>query len=275
VLLSVEAGAALAAFDHARVNADFPEVYRGDAARLERTSDHDPAIAYFRYPTDTTPPVVTVPADFSVPAQGPYGAVVTFTATAVDDIAGPVPVTCGPASGALFAYGPTVVRCTAVDGFGNTGAASFTVTVVDPPAAGLIAGASTQGSGAEGVRVVFTAVRTQAGHDGAAVLAEGRAATGRPALFVASRITGLAFFDDPASSPGPWPVSGIDTVRVTGAGVLNGAPGFTFALVAVDRGEPGRGRDAVTLTVWDPHGQVVLQSNGAIAGGNVDSLRIW
>lgn len=275
VLVSGEAAAALAAFDHARVNADFAEVLRGDVTRLERTSDHDPAIAYFRFPTDTTPPVVTVPANITTAAQGPYGAVVTFTATAVDDIAGSVPVTCVPASGTLFAFGPTAVHCTAVDGFGNSGAASFTVTVVDPPTAGLLAGASSQGAGATGVRLVFTAARTSNGGDGAAVLAEGRASNGRPALFVASRIEGLAFFDDPASSPGPWPVTGIDTVRVTGRGVVNGVPGFTFALVAVDRGEPGRGRDAVSLTVWNAAGQVVLQSNGAIAAGNVDSLPIW
>ncbi len=275
VLLSSEAAAGLADFDHARINADFPELYRGDPARVERTSDHDPAVAYFRFPADTTPPVITVPADITVPAQGPYGAVVTFVASAVDDTAGSVPVSCVPASGTLFPFGPTVVRCAAVDGFGNAGAASFTVTVVDPAAAGLIAGATTQGSGAAAVRVIFTAARTSNGGDGAALLAEGRASNGRPALFVASRIDGLGFFDDPSSSPGAWPASDIDTVRVTGAGVMNGAPGFTFTLVAVDRGEPGRGRDAVTFTVWNAAGQVVLQSSGAIAGGNVDSLPIW
>ena len=34
-------------FGFARVNADFPESLRGDAARVERFSDHDPAVAYF------------------------------------------------------------------------------------------------------------------------------------------------------------------------------------------------------------------------------------
>ena len=66
VLLSTAATAALAAFDHARVNADFPEIYRGDATRVERTSDHDPAVAYFRFPKDLTPPVLTVPANQQV-----------------------------------------------------------------------------------------------------------------------------------------------------------------------------------------------------------------
>ena len=39
----------LAGFGFARLNADFPETYRGDAARAERFSDHDPAIAYFSF----------------------------------------------------------------------------------------------------------------------------------------------------------------------------------------------------------------------------------
>ncbi len=34
-------------FGYARINADFPEIYRNDAARVERYSDHDPAIAIF------------------------------------------------------------------------------------------------------------------------------------------------------------------------------------------------------------------------------------
>lgn len=43
----------LAGFGFARLNADFPETYRGDAARAERFSDHDPAIAYFSFDAKT------------------------------------------------------------------------------------------------------------------------------------------------------------------------------------------------------------------------------
>jgi hypothetical protein len=57
------------------------------------------------------------------------GSVVTYTATANDSVAGSVPVTCSPASGTLFAYGATIVRCSASDGHGNTGSGSFTVNV--------------------------------------------------------------------------------------------------------------------------------------------------
>ncbi|MCA1590092.1 MAG: hypothetical protein LC734_06810 [Acidobacteria bacterium] len=37
----------VAGFGYLRVNADYPEIYRNDAARPERFSDHDPAVAYF------------------------------------------------------------------------------------------------------------------------------------------------------------------------------------------------------------------------------------
>ncbi|CAN5870329.1 hypothetical protein BH24ACI1_BH24ACI1_28040 [soil metagenome] len=36
-------------FGYARLNADFPETYRNDETRVERFSDHDAAIAYFKF----------------------------------------------------------------------------------------------------------------------------------------------------------------------------------------------------------------------------------
>jgi predicted extracellular nuclease len=44
-------------FGFARINADFPEVYRNDATRVERFSDHDAAVAYFTFDDVTTPKV--------------------------------------------------------------------------------------------------------------------------------------------------------------------------------------------------------------------------
>jgi predicted extracellular nuclease len=41
-------------FGYARVNADYPESFRGDAGRIERFSDHDPAAAFFTM-DDMTP----------------------------------------------------------------------------------------------------------------------------------------------------------------------------------------------------------------------------
>ena len=43
----------LAGFGYVRVNADFPEAFRGDANRVERFSDHDPAIGYFSFDEKT------------------------------------------------------------------------------------------------------------------------------------------------------------------------------------------------------------------------------
>jgi hypothetical protein len=40
----------LSGFGHARLDADFPEVLRGDPTRPERLSDHDPAVARFTFP---------------------------------------------------------------------------------------------------------------------------------------------------------------------------------------------------------------------------------
>lgn len=41
-------------FGYAHVNADFPEVYRNDATRVERFSDHDAAVAFFTFDDLTT-----------------------------------------------------------------------------------------------------------------------------------------------------------------------------------------------------------------------------
>ena len=88
-------------------------------------------------PLDTTPPVWTVPADFSVPASGPAGAVVTYDAFASDpDGDGAViSQSCAPASGSTFPLGTSTVNCTATDTNGKIGMAQFNVTVVDttPP----------------------------------------------------------------------------------------------------------------------------------------------
>ena len=50
VLLSSVASAVLSGFGHAHIDADFPEVLRGDPGRPERLSDHDPAVARFTFP---------------------------------------------------------------------------------------------------------------------------------------------------------------------------------------------------------------------------------
>ncbi|WP_344136208.1 HYR domain-containing protein [Pedococcus bigeumensis] len=86
---------------------------------------------------DKTAPLVTVHEPAAVEATGPSGAAVGWTAaTALDDVDGARPVSCNHASGATYPVGNTTVTCTADDTHGNTGSATFTVTVTDetPPA---------------------------------------------------------------------------------------------------------------------------------------------
>jgi hypothetical protein len=87
---------------------------------------------------DITPPTITVPDDFVVNATGPEGAVVTFEATADDDVDGISPADCDPASGSTFAVGVgglknhvTTVTCTKTDAAGNVATpVTFEVTVL-------------------------------------------------------------------------------------------------------------------------------------------------
>jgi hypothetical protein len=80
-------------------------------------------------PADSVPPVLTLPDSFSVDATNPNGAVVDYSATAVDAVDGPVPTSCSPAQGTTFAVGTTTVNCAASDAHGNTATGSFTVHV--------------------------------------------------------------------------------------------------------------------------------------------------
>jgi HYR domain-containing protein len=87
--------------------------------------------------TDTSGPALSsVPSTVTAEANGPGGAVVSYTTpTAVDAVDGPQPVSCSRASHTLFPLGTTTVQCTAADDHGNTSSASFQVAVVDttPP----------------------------------------------------------------------------------------------------------------------------------------------
>jgi hypothetical protein len=81
---------------------------------------------------DEVAPVLNLPADIVVDAQGSDGAIVNFSATATDVVSGGVPVTTEPESGTLFAVGKTAVICEAIDDAGNRSVAGFAVTVRKP-----------------------------------------------------------------------------------------------------------------------------------------------
>jgi hypothetical protein len=111
---------------------------------------------------DSTPPVVTVPANITREATSSAGAAVTFTVTAADDVDGPVPVTCAPPSGSTFGLGTTTVNCTATDAAGNVGSGFFTVTVRDttPPTLSLPADITVEATGPGGATVTYSATST-------------------------------------------------------------------------------------------------------------------
>jgi hypothetical protein len=58
------------------------------------------------------------------------GTTVDYTASAIDDVDGSVPVSCSPASGSTFSIGTTPVNCSATDQAGNQASGSFQVRVV-------------------------------------------------------------------------------------------------------------------------------------------------
>jgi hypothetical protein len=111
--------------------------------------------------SDTRGPTLALPEDLVAEATGPAGAVVTFDATALDAVAGDVPVTCAPVSGSMFGPGDTTVECTATDGTNPTDGA-FTVTVQDttPPELDLPESAGAEATGPDGAQVTFTATAT-------------------------------------------------------------------------------------------------------------------
>ena len=107
---------------------------------------------------DTTPPVLTLPGPITVQGDASETAVVTFTATAVDTVSGPVPVSCVPPSGTRLARGTTIVACVASDAAGNETRGTITVTVLgNQPVVTVPANMTVEATSPSGAVVTFTA----------------------------------------------------------------------------------------------------------------------
>lgn len=96
--------------------------------------------------SDSTPPAVQTPADFSAVATSTAGAIVTYDATATDLVDGAVAPTCAPSSGSVFAPGTTTVTCSAQDAKGNQSAPGSFQVQVSFAWSGLFAPLSANGS---------------------------------------------------------------------------------------------------------------------------------
>ena len=82
---------------------------------------------------DTTPPVITCPANVEVILSlGQLSAVVNYPAPVATDDSGSVTVTSSPASGSVFPLGMTTVTATATDPSGNHATCTFSVALLSP-----------------------------------------------------------------------------------------------------------------------------------------------
>ncbi len=111
---------------------------------------------------DTIPPTIALPADITVIATSPSGAIVTFSVTATDIVDGAVSPFAVPASGSTFARGSNNVVVTATDAHGNIRTASFNVFVLN---AAPVVGALSDHTVNPGGTVSFNATATDADGD--------------------------------------------------------------------------------------------------------------
>jgi hypothetical protein len=122
--------------------------------------------------SDAMPPTVTCPADITVEAGSPAGAIVDFTVSA-SDACTPHPIlVVSPPSGSEFPPGTNVVSCQVVDEAGNTGTCTFKIIVRDttPPTITCPANVAMSAATADGAIVTFAAAATDAADPGVPVI---------------------------------------------------------------------------------------------------------
>jgi len=96
---------------------------------------------------------ITPGVSTTVNATGPAGATVSYATPTASDDDGPVPVTCGPASGSTFGLGPTNVTCTATDSddVPSSVSTTFLVNVVPVVPGAPVLESATAGNGSASV----------------------------------------------------------------------------------------------------------------------------
>ncbi len=201
---------------------------------------------------DNTPPVITA-GNVVAEATGPGGAVVSFTATAEDDVDGAVPVVADPASASTFSIGDTTVDLSAVDDAGNEATASFTVTVQDtiaPVITSVPADQTIEATSADGAVAIFDAVAKDA--------------VGVASLTY-SQASGTTF------------AIGTTTVTVTATDAAGNSSQQTFTVTVRDTTAPAIASVTPSqATIWPPNHKMVGITVNAVATDavGVTSLKI-
>jgi HYR domain len=248
---------------------------------------------------DTTPPVLTLPSDKVVEATGPSGATVTFTATAIDAVDGPVPVVCTPPSGSVFPLGVTTVHCSASDASGNTATGTFKIAVVDttPPSLTLPSDIVAEATSAAGAVVTYTATAFDLVDGSVSVVctpisgstfplgttsvgcsatdAHGNTATGAFNIIVVDT-TPPTITSSSVSPATLWPPDHkmVDvTVSVTAVDLVDPAPVIQIVSVSSDQPINGTG-DGDTSPDWIITGPLTLQLRAERASGTTRTYTI-
>lgn len=250
------------------------------------------AILFTTETGDTTPPVLDLPDPIVVRATG-VTTVVSYTATALDNVDGEIVPVCAPASGFAFAIGTHTVSCTATDAAGNSSApGTFTITVNDITTPGEMTGQGFVRDDGAKYMFAFSARERASGSERARVSlridadgkkkddkkgkkdSNGQKGHDRDDRFESRTVAFMAFSDDPSVRPGRPRRPQIDTVLFSGVGEWNGTTGYRYEVFAQDSGEGRRHRESIRMTVWSPSGTVVASFEGEVEGGNIQSSRI-
>ncbi len=80
-------------------------------------------------------------------------------------------------------------------------------------------------------------------------------------------LTSATCSNDPGIDPGQ-PAAGFDTYKGKGTGRYNGVSGATAEWTFTDAGEPGKGKDSAKILIKDKDGNVKLNAEGVLNGGN-------
>lgn len=221
-------------------------VAASDAAGNTATAEFDVIVV------DTTPPVVTAPANITAEATSAAGATVSYSASATDIVDGSTAVTGSPASGSTFPLGTTSVALSSSDSRGNTGGASFSVTVQDTTAPALTVPANQvlEATGANGAVATFAASATDA--------------------------VGVVSLTSSAASGSTFPI-GTTTVTVTAADAAGNATSGSFTVTVRDTTAPAfLSLTPSTGSLWPPNHKMVAVRLTALASDvvGISSLKI-